>query len=570
MNDVIRLWQEKWPEALALWSDYVKLSLPHFLLTKDMEGKEGFTTSFAAIRLTDHKVLLSLRKIKDLGLEDYPLEIMGHEIGHHVYCPGDLSDHGKLIYLVQTAMPRFEHIAGLIVNVYTDLFINDHLKRYNRLRMEEVYQKIGKQKDPFWNFYMRTYEILWALPEETLTFSKVETTANSDAILVNRIIRNYPNDWVRGAYDFGNICYPYFMGKDSAETIKVLGVIHDTSDAGKDGEIPSGITDVEIESIFDSGKDPSLGGNRTEDKSQPNQKPKQPSLTPAQYSSICQALGIKVSQSEMAYKFYKEKALPHLVSFPQLLTPGAPEMVLEGSDEWDLGSPIEDINWVESVIKSPVVIPGYTTVENYFSEMPSYETDFNPIDLDLFVDCSGSMPNPLVETSFLTLAGAIIALSALRVGSAVRTTLWSGENEYKSTETFTRNEKDIMEILTGFIGGGTCFPLNLLKNEYSNRPPSARKSHILVISDEGIDTMYDQPYSENPRSLVKSMLEKAGGGGSMVLNLYNPNLHGTIKTMQEDGWQIYPISNWEQLIEFSKTFVKKTYERNKILRQTNR
>ncbi|WP_411821625.1 VWA domain-containing protein [Leptospira sp. 'Mane'] len=569
MNYIVDLWQKKWPEALQLWSDYVKLSSPNFILTKDMEEKEGFTTSFAAIRLTDHKVLLSLRKIKELELEDYPLEIMGHEIGHHVYCPGDLADHGKLIYLIQTAMPRFEHVAGLIVNVYTDLFINDHLKRYNHLCMEEVYRKIGKQKDPFWNFYMRTYEILWALPEETLTLGKVDTSANADAMLVNRIIRNFPNDWVRGAYDFGNICYPYFIGKDSAETIKILGVINDTSDAGKGAEIPSGITDVEIESIFESGSDPSLGGKKEKDKPS-NAKPKTASLTPAQYSSICQALGIKVSQSEMAYKFYKEKALPYLVSFPQLMTPSAPEMILEGSEGWELGSPIEDINWVESVVRSPVVIPGYTTVENYFSEMPSFEKDMNPIDLDLFVDCSGSMPNPLIETSFLTLAGAIIALSALRVGSQVRTTLWSGENEYKTTKTFTRNEKDIMEILTGFIGGGTCFPLDLLKSEYTNRSKNSRKTHILIISDEGVDTMYDQQYPENPRALVKSMLEKAGGGGSMVLNLYNPKLSGTIKTMEEDGWQIYPISNWDQLIEFSKTFVKKTYERNKILHQTNR
>ena len=44
-----------------------------------------------------------------------------------------------------------------------------------------------------------------------------------------------------------------------------------------------------------------------------------------------------------------------------------------------------------------------------------------PLDLDLYVDCSGSMPNPQVNVSYLTLAGAIVALSALRAGARVGT-----------------------------------------------------------------------------------------------------------------------------------------------------
>ncbi len=560
-------WENKWEEALKLWSDYVKLSSPHFLFSEKEETQEGLTASFAAIRLTDHKVLLSVKKIKNYHLENYPLEIMGHEIGHHVYCPGDISDQGKLIYLVQTAMPRFEHVAPMIVNVYTDLFINDRLKRHNGLRMEEVYQKLGKQKGRFWNFYMRTYEILWALPKETLTNEIVEDDMESDAMLVNRIVRNFPNDWLRGAFDFGNICYPYFIGGDPSSSLEKISILHDTAQIGKGGNVPSGITEVEIESIFDEGKDPSLSGGKTKEIS--SEKKNTPSLSPAQYSAICEALGVKVSESEKAYKYYKEKALPHLISFPEQVTPGAPELILEGNESWDLGSPLENINWVDSVIKSPIVIPGYTTVENNYGETPSYEKNKNPIDLDLFVDCSGSMPNPLTEISYLTLAGTILALSALRTGAKVRATLWSGEKEYETTKTFIRDENSILKILTGYIGWGTCFPLDLLEEEYSHRSPQDRKTHILVISDEGIDTMFTQEYHTEPRPLVKSMLQNAGGGGSLVLNLYNPQLTGEIQQMKEDGWDIYPITGWEQLVAFSRNFVRKNYERNQILHKTN-
>lgn len=552
-------WKLLWNDALSLWSDFVKLSPPKFVSDKG-------SGSFASIRLTDHQVILSIPEIQKYKLEDYGLEIMGHEIGHHVYCPGDLTDQGRLIYIIQTAMPRYEHLASMIVNIYEDLFINDKLKRQHNLRMEEVYQKIGSQEEKFWNFYMRTYEILWALPSGTLTLGNIENSIHSDAMLVNRIVRNFSNDWLRGAFDFGTICYPYFIDNSNKSYLNHLTIFHDTKDIGEGAEVPSGITDIEIESELGDLSAPSLG-KKSEIKPTEDIKPK-PSLSPSQYSAICEAMGIKASLSELAYKYYKEKALPFLVSFPSLITPGAPEPLLEGTDLWDIGSPIENINWIESLMKSPVVIPGYTTLESVYGEMPSYEVESNPIDLDLFVDCSGSMPNPQSEISYLTLAGAIIALSALRVGSKVRATLWSGENEYYTTDSFTKNEKSIMEILTGFIGGGTCFPLGLLKSEYENRQPSKRKTHILIISDEGIDTMYTQSFEKDTREFVKAMLNQAGGGGSMVLNLYSEKLNPEIQHMKDSGWAIYRISNWEELIEFSRNFVKRTYERNQTLYKT--
>ncbi len=551
----VQNWKVKWNEALGLWSDYVKLSMPNFVNTSE-------SGSFASIRLTDHQIVLSIPEIQKFKLEDYPLEIMGHEIGHHVYCPGDLTDQGRLIYIIQTSLPRYEHLAPMLVNIYEDLFINDKLKRQHNLRMEEVYQKIGKQEEKFWNFYMRTYEILWALPENTLTEGVLENQIHADATLVNRIVRNYPNDWIRGAFDFGNICYPYFINNNNESYLNKMKIFFDTKEIGKGAEIPSGITEIEIESILNDGNDPSLGKQKISEES--SQTPS-PTLTPSQYSAICGAMGITVSESDLAYKYYKEKALPYLVSFPSLITPGAPEALLEGTDLWDIGSPIENINWIESLLKSPVVIPGYTTLENEYGEMPSYEVESNPIDLDLFVDCSGSMPNPLTEISYLTLAGAIITLSALRVGSKVRATLWSGENEYQTTDSFIRDEKSILKILTGFIGGGTCFPLNLLKTEYLNRDPKKRKTHILVISDDGIDTMYSQNYETDTRIFVKQMLENAGGGGTMVLNLYSTNLSEPIQHMKDNGWDISRVASWPDLIEFSKNFVKKTYERNKTL-----
>ncbi|TGL88707.1 VWA domain-containing protein [Leptospira congkakensis] len=549
--DFVKKWEERWDEALKLWSDYVKLTPAKFLFSASEEKVEGLTGSFAAIHLLDHRVLLSVEQIQKYKLEDYPLEIMGHEIGHHVYCPGDLTDQAKLIYLAGLALPRLGHLTSTIVNVYEDLYINDHLKRYNHLRMEEVYQRIGKNKDRFWNFYMRTYELLWALPSETLTDGKVDDLIQSDASLVCRMIRNFPNDWQKGMFDFASICFPYFFDENgiSSSNIQNVSTILDTLDAGKGMPPPSGITDIEVESEIFSSEIGSLTKRE---------------LDPADFSSICKAMGIEADISDIVYRFYKDKALPHLVPFPELRTPGAKEEILEGNELWDPGSPIEQINWIESTIRSPIVVPGYTTVEDLYGEVESMEVRTNPIDLDLFVDCSGSMPNPQTSLSYLTLAGAIISLSALRTGSSVRVTLWSGEKEYETTNGFIRNEKEILKVLTGYFGGGTCFPLDLLEEGYKEKPK--RKRHILIISDDGIDTMFTQKFPRDPRFIAKNALEKAEGGGSMVLQLYNPKGNSIVNEMRKSGWELYPISNWEDLIQFSKEFVQRNYVRNQILR----
>ncbi|XDD42132.1 VWA domain-containing protein [Leptospira sp. WS60.C2] len=543
--DFVTIWESKWNEALKLWSEYVKLSPAKFLFTEMEEQKEGLTTSFAAIRLKDHRVLLSVNKIKSFQLEDFALEILGHEIGHHVYCPGDLVDQAKLVYIASLAMPRLNHLTPMVVNIYEDLFINDHLKRQNHLQMEEVYRKIGKQNDPFWNFYMRTYELLWALPSGTLTEGKLSDQIQSDAALVSRMIRNFPNDWTKGMFDFASICFPYFFEQNQTSYPIHIQSLLDTLDAGKGMTPPPGITEVDISSeLFP--KETITGTKKN--------------LTPAEYSAICKSLGIEADVSEITYRFYKDKSIPYLVPFPELRNPSAKEEILEGNDLWDPGSPLEKINWLESTIKSPVVIPGYTTVEDVYGETISTEIQTNPIDLDLFVDCSGSMPNPQTDLSYLTLAGSIIALSALKTGSAVRVTLWSGEKEFLTTNGFIRNEKEILKVLTGYFGGGTCFPLELLEEEYKVEPK--RKKHILVISDDGIDTMLTQNYPRDPRQIVSQALKNAQGGGSMVLQLYQPNQNPVVNELQQNGWDIYPIQNWNDLIQFSKHFVKRNYVRN--------
>jgi len=158
LDNLKAAWTTRWPEALGLWSKFTKLREPRWCFDEKEEQAEGLTSSFAMIRLNDTSVVVSLAQILAQKLENYPLEILGHEIGHHVYCPADLSDQGRMIARMRRALPTREYHAALVANLYADLLINDRLQRHVSLRMADVYKALGSDStDRMWTFYMRIY-----------------------------------------------------------------------------------------------------------------------------------------------------------------------------------------------------------------------------------------------------------------------------------------------------------------------------------------------------------------------------------------------------------------------------
>ena len=92
---------------------------------------------------------------------------------------------------------------------------------------------------------MRTYELLWRLPSQTLAIGNVDARINSDAQLCTRLIRNYSKDWVDGAGRFAALYLPYLLEEDeAAKARKQQAPWNDTQDAGKGG-LPAGLTEIE-------------------------------------------------------------------------------------------------------------------------------------------------------------------------------------------------------------------------------------------------------------------------------------------------------------------------------------
>jgi hypothetical protein len=577
-NGLLPRWQAAWPRALEVWSRYTRLTDPRLCASRAEAAREGMAESFAMIRLADQRVVIDLETIRAMGLEDYAVEILAHEIGHHVLAPANLSDHFRLLARIRAGLPTLEAYAPMVANLYTDLLINDRLQRQSGLRLAEVYRRLANMSDPgqpghsgdeVWNLYLRICENLWKLDPGSLGVQKGRASTEGDAWLGARLARVYAKDWLRGAGRFAALLLPY-LARDGGGAPRAIRGLLDTIDAGR-GAQPSGgvfIEPDEIDGAIHPSDDPAITG----DEDAP-EKPAAPRWAPGQarepfeYGDILRAAGLDIDDHEAAVRYYRERALPYLVPFPRRRMPESREPRLEGLAPWESGDPLDELDGLQSVLTSPRVIPGLTTVRRQYGLEPARAPERLPVDLDLYVDSSGSMPNPRQHISYPSLAGAVIALSALRAGSRVQVTLWSGKNEFMHTEGFVRDEPAILRVLTGYYGGGTAFPIHRLRQTWLGAGKHGRRAHILMISDDGITTMFDRDEQGGDGwDIAARALAAAGGGGSMALNIatdWDQSSDGWAaqlrRARKKQGWDVFAISRIEDLPAFARAFSRRHY-----------
>jgi hypothetical protein len=573
-------WRAAWPVALAAWSKYTRLRDPLLCATRVEAARQGLGGSFAMIRLLDQSVVVDLETTQQLSLNAYAVEILAHEIGHHVLAPATASDQFRLLARIRRGLPTIERHAPMVANLFTDLLINDRLQRQAGLRMADIYRRLldshrtGDKpvRSAVWTLYMGIYEQLWQLHAGELGGPVGDAGAANDAWLGARLVRVYAADWMTAAGRFAALLLPYLV-EDQDREDPALAVLQDTCDAAQDCE-PSGVQDIEPDEI-DGNIHPSQDARVTGSDDPAPVEARQAhepgygqTREPFEYGEILRASGVKLTDHDVAVRYYRERALPHLVRFPTHRGQDSPEPQMEGLEPWDIGDPLDDLDWMQSLMQSPRVIPGLSTVRRVYGLAPAVEPDRMPVDLDLYVDSSGSMPNPQRQTSFLALAGAVIALSALRVGSAVQVTLWSGKGQVTHTNGFVRDEDKILRVLTGFYGGATAFPIHRLRDTYSSRGLAARPVHILHLSDDGITTLFDADELGNGGWVVAAQaLAAARGGGTMALNIApqwtaqdGAGFAGVLRRARdEQGWSIHPIARMEHLLEFARAFSRRHY-----------
>jgi hypothetical protein len=610
-------WVRDWERARAVWSPYLKIREPLWCMNGAEAEAAGLTGSFAMIRYRDQQVVIDLEHIVNEGLQDYGVEILAHELGHHVVAAATTTDHLRCLARMRRALPTVERAAPTVANLYCDLIINDRLFRNNQLRMDEVWIRLhakgdkdeqesqnsqatrpaqGKRRrnkqsdttepaepgespdaDELWTLYMRIYEHLWQVPAGTYGSGPTTDAIEGDAWLGARLIRAYSHRWLDGSGRFASLLLPYVV-RGQRESHGVPLVWLDTLGAAA-GSDPMGVISVdpgELDGTIHPALDPELNPHAARataaqalSESQRNTASRGQTRTPFEFGELLRAAGIDLDDHEAAVRFYREAALPYLVPFPVRQQPQALDPLPEGIEPWETGDPLDQIDWLQTVLQSPRVIPGMTTVQRTWGVSPGSESTTTPVDLDLYVDCSGSMPNPQIEISYPTLAGAVMALSAMRAGASVQCTLWSSKWQVETTDGFVRDERKILRVLTGYFGSGTQFPLHIMRDTYERQ--RAKPTHIVHISDDGISTMYDNDEQGTAgEQLAARALQHGGAGGTMALLLWGnwqepvepPNVNWLVYARDVQGWDLHQVGSLEDLLAFARSFVRRHYVRD--------
>ena len=560
-------WGQSWPQALAAWGRFTRLRPPR-LLPVDGPTPEPKRPSFAWFNFVDVEVSIDLEEIISSGLTDHAVAILAHEVGHHVFSPGDLLTAGRMSVQARQGLQERDRHAPLVTNLWSDLLINDRLQTRAHLDMAAVYRTFDTTGDVVMGLVLRACEILWSLPAGDLSGPGPHPEA--EALLISRLVRAYASDPVGGVGGFAMVLRP-FLSLTSDPGGSPWCAHHERPGT----PVPGLATDPMItRAPRHPALDPRvMGPTALADADDEDPLPEDDAtsentgsstLSPADYAAVLQSLGVGTSEQDAAHAWYREHASKHLVPFPVRHDISAPEPLVGGHDSWDVGDDLADVDWSATVLASPQIVPGMTTRRRHYEQESGAELEAVPVDLDIYLDSSGSMPNPARTGAPIALAGAILALSALRVGARVQATTWSGPRQIAGTDGFTRDSEAVLAAIVAHFGGGTSFPIQLLEQTHLAQPAEGRRRpcHIAVISDSGVVTMFTDgnyvPSSFDPASTIAARaVQAAGGGGTLVLDV--PNAQG-YRDMAP-GYDVYAVRSWDDMIDFARTFARTLWGR---------
>ena len=174
------------------------------------------------------------------------------------------------------------------------------------------------------------------------------------------------------------------------------------------------------------------------------------------------------------------------------------------------------------------------------------------------------MGNPRIRFSWPVLAATIIGLSALRAGAKVMCCLSGEPGSYLESKGFIDGERDVLTVLTSYLGTGYSFGIPRLNTPFSN--PSKPKSHIILVSDDDIFSMLDAKKELGEESnwvIIEKSLKNAGGVGTLVLHSSRDWRKAEIKRLTDMGWFIYFVTNEQELLDFATEFSKNHYNSKK-------
>lgn len=511
MNDDVDLHQlveEAFPHALSRYSRYLLIRSP---IVDDDDG-----SSLARIDLSSCTIRLGGQAIVELGVQDALEGLIAHVIGHHVGYPGSPVVHARLLLLERSFLPTLPRT--LTVPLY-ELLIDERLVRTspvdrpieNQLCRLLAVRALNSPEDTLFLFQCAVLEEIWQRPEgEILGDNEAGLAAafpyyRLDARLIAQNLFGFAPDLTLQYLYFASIAYPYAYQSSSQEEGADPGTISNepTAEEWAEALLPSKGEKEAIQKAIDMDFFPEKLGKALQDQ----ELSQRAGGVPGEGRDRSRLV------TDVMAAHYRREAEKHLFTPPPVAT-YSDALVPTTVEEWEPGESVATIDWLTTLrmrgevlgTATPLVRERIADEEGFV--VPSFEGR-----TEIYLDVSGSMPDPTRAMNAMTLAAQILVTGTLRAGGAARALLYSTTHE-KSWE-YCRSEKILSKFLMRYIGDGTEFPFEVLAASVES------ERHLQPIRVIITDTDFDMNYSAKPENaqIFKRAAERSA---ALVLLLHQP------------------------------------------------
>lgn len=563
--------RQMWTRAGSVWTDDLRLRDPTMLETPEQATAHHAAGSLASINALTYETLLNLHHMRERNLDEFLYTFMAHEIGHHAITPAGMTN--QMRYLAAARVMVHSGDVHRYVNLALDLLINDILVTQHKLPCPEIYRRMcegGPVKSASFAVMLGAMSRLWGCGD---LFDVAATAIQGFEVYTEALCALYElhGEARRGSDLVGYVALATRLLHKADES---HGSLDTSEQSGMDQILVGTKEDLEaLRKWLRSGglisMDSAAGEARRLIMGAPDLL--LDGFNPATHDIYVPGLvngvlngtsaGRLIKPTEAIVSYYESMANAHLVTFLSERG-GHSSRYPESLKEWAWGDPIEEIDWLQTAIRSGQPIPGVNTVSwEYGSDPEPLGAEPFPVDVDLYIDTSGSMPDPHRSMSHIALGAFIFALSVMRQGGAVRVTIWSlDEHKLRSTQHFSTSREEVLGMLCYSIRGGTQFPVKHWEKALTAHKGRSNYVHTVILSDDGIDTWFKGRYETSQVERILDQVQTTfGAGGTVILN----GRAESVKHTLPDDWMVRGCSTWEDVVATCADVASRTFSVNK-------
>ncbi|MBZ4419725.1 M48 family metalloprotease [Myxococcus sp. RHSTA-1-4] len=462
-----------WRDALALWDVRVQLSPPepHVPFAP---GEEHASEPLAYIDLAKRQVFVHFELLDSMGAAGSLTAVLAHEIGHHARFPHTLGWDAELRVQEQRLIPGLKQS---LTNLFYDLQVNEVVGRTHAAELAEVYRGFQRvrpgETSPLFFFYLAIYEELWGLAAGALAPATQEAPMEERFPGIRAEARMFAQTFY--ALPTPRLQFLYFC----ATFIRFIDKPEDTTyclPLGGDVSLPD-VDDLDS-AIHGSGHwDDALA--EAEERgwlSGASGEGKRDALdTLHRVTHHLPGSGSGKLRRALVSRHYRRLVDQHILRLPS--APSKPEPYLRTTPEaWEYGDDPSAIDWTLTVLSQGHLAAVAPLRRELEADLPP-PSELGVPSVEIYLDTSGSMPNPEAQLNSMTLAAQVLSASAIRKKATVKGVIYSHRDPVVSPWMY--DEETARDFLLHYIGGGTQYPFDLLESLSRERPDAMR----VIISD---------------------------------------------------------------------------------------